>query len=77
MGNGNSTARPTPEIFSVVQIENLRQDFLVCAENAKALSSAENEIKCDDRHEITIKRADAEANPILAYNVRMYFRRIL
>lgn len=46
-------------IVTVVQVENQRQDYLACAEKAKALSSAENEIKCDG--EITIRRAEAQA----------------
>ena len=46
-------------IFTVVQVENQRQDYLACAEKA-ALSSAGNEIKCGDG-KITIKRENAQA----------------
>ena len=59
--------------FSVAQLENQRQDYLACAEKAAALSSAENEIKCDDG-QITITRADAQAKIPMLTNLAYYIR---
>ena len=51
-------------IFSVVQLENQRQDWLACAAKAKDLSTAENEIKCESSTsaEIIIQNGKHQAN---------------